>query len=642
MVWSLFDEKGRELKPNVFTNGKSQEDIVNEVVSEINKGTKIIFIHGVCGSGKSAIALNIAKDLGKASIVVPIKNLQRQYENDYMRQKYVLKKDGKKLNIAMITGRSNHICPYLENNRKDVMLTRIRETNANLSDIFSGTRINHKAENDESCNSFLIPCKIEIKNKNLYTLKKYYNENPEKESNVGSELDLKTMKRFAIAPACPYWNPIIPSEMKVKGAWKKKTYKSVGGEHVIYLRKDGCPYYAQFEAYADADVIIFNGDQYLLESALGRKPSTDVEIIDECDEFLDKFALEGTINLTRLKNELGNCICAEDSEKKLVESLSDDLADISRESLEHLGEKDNVTALKSSKVAELIKGLVKSDLFEIMSDESYLEHCIEVARKFIDVIDDAYINFYRDENKKEIYAKLVTINLDKLINSLIDKNKAFVFMSGTLHSEKVLREIFGLKNFKTIDAETFNQGTIKKLKTGLEKDFKFENFKRNLVTREQYLRALDRCIDIAKIPIVVQVSAFQDLPSDAEKDSFNIKNLISSNELMEQQTADREGRLVNDFKSGKTKILFTTRCSRGIDFPFETCNSVVITKFPYPNTQSLFWKILSKNKPDIYWDFYRDKAHRELLQKVYRSVRSPLDHVFLLSPDIRVLNSNIV
>ena len=239
MVWSLFDEKGRELKPNVFTNGKSQEDIVNEVVSEINKGTKIIFIHGVCGSGKSAIALNIAKDLGKASIVVPIKNLQRQYENDYMRQKYVLKKDGKKLNIAMITGRSNHICPYLENNRKDVMLTRIRETNANLSDIFSGTRINHKAENDESCNSFLIPCKIEIKNKNLYTLKKYYNENPEKESNVGSELDLKTMKRFAIAPACPYWNPIIPSEMKVKGAWKKKTYKSVGGEHVIYLRKDG-------------------------------------------------------------------------------------------------------------------------------------------------------------------------------------------------------------------------------------------------------------------------------------------------------------------------------------------------------------------------------------------------------------------
>ena len=605
----IFDFSGEKLDPLRFSNGKTQADVVAEILKAIEKGNKIIFVRGVCGTGKSAIALNLARHFKKTSIVVPIKSLQEQYEEDYARKKYILRQDNKKLKISVIKGRNNFRCPFL----------------------------------GERADDELLPCTIELRDKNMNEIKKFI------ELNKGvSKYDFQNIsdvRRMSVAPACPYWSPILPADMTTKsldGA-NKKRYETISGkDYAWYQRKRGCGYYDQYEAYIDSDVLIFNSQKYLLEGVMGRKPKTDIDIIDECDEFLDKFALEGTINLTRLKNELGNCICAEDSEKKLVESLSDDLADISRESLEHLGEKDNVTALKSSKVAELIKGLVKSDLFEIMSDESYLEHCIEVARKFIDVIDDAYINFYRDENKKEIYAKLVTINLDKLINSLIDKNKAFVFMSGTLHSEKVLREIFGLKNFKTIDAETFNQGTIKKLKTGLEKDFKFENFKRNLVTREQYLRALDRCIDIAKIPIVVQVSAFQDLPSDAEKDSFNIKNLISSNELMEQQTADREGRLVNDFKSGKTKILFTTRCSRGIDFPFETCNSVVITKFPYPNTQSLFWKILSKNKPDIYWDFYRDKAHRELLQKVYRSVRSPLDHVFLLSPDIRVLNSNIV
>jgi Rad3-related DNA helicase len=88
-------------------------------------------------------------------------------------------------------------------------------------------------------------------------------------------------------------------------------------------------------------------------------------------------------------------------------------------------------------------------------------------------------------------------------------------------------------------------------------------------------------------------------------------------------------------------VLFTTKCSRGIDFPFEMCNSVVITKFPYPNTQSLFWKILKKQKPAMFWEFYKDKAHRELLQRVYRSVRDPADHVFLLSPDIRVLETNL-
>ena len=641
MAWSLFDEKGVFLEAKKFSNGKTQEDVVNEVVSEVKNGKKIIFIHGVCGSGKSAIALNIAKELGRASIVVPIKNLQRQYESDYMHKKYVLKNDGKKLNISMITGRRNHICPYLDDNKKEILMTRMREKNSSLNDIFSSFNERKKnPENDDSCDNLFIPCKIEIKNKNLSTLKKYYSENPERKDN--SEMDLKTMKRFAVAPACPYWMPIIPSEMKVKNEWEKKEYASVGGKHTLYFRKDGCPYYEQFKAYTNADVIIFNGDQYILETALGRKPLTDVEIIDECDEFLDNFALEGTINLTRLGNELNGAMVSEDSQRKLVDSLSEDVLDIINESLNHSKEQDNIIELDKTRVKNLIQGLVKNDMYEIMSDESYLEHCIEIARKFYDVTQDAYVNFYKDKNKNDIFVKLVTINLDKLLSSLIEKNKTFVFMSGTLHSERVLKEIFGLQHFKIIDAETFNQGTIKKLKTGLEQDFKFDNFSKERVSREQYLRALDKCIEIGKIPIVVHVNAFQDLPTDLEIEKYRLSNLISSSDLMEQQNKDREGKMVRDFKEGKIKILFTTRCNRGIDFPFETCNSVVITKFPYPNTQSLFWKILKKNKPNIFWDFYKDKAHRELLQRVYRSVRAVNDHVFLLSPDIRVLNSNVV
>ncbi|MBS3087246.1 hypothetical protein J4226_01495 [Candidatus Pacearchaeota archaeon] len=39
-------------------------------------------------------------------------------------------------------------------------------------------------------------------------------------------------------------------------------------------------------------------------------------------------------------------------------------------------------------------------------------------------------------------------------------------------------------------------------------------------------------------------------------------------------------------------ILFSTKCARGVDFAGDKCNSIIITKFPYPNIQSLFWKIL--------------------------------------------------
>ncbi len=430
--------------------------------------------------------------------------------------------------------------------------------------------------------------------------------------------------------------------MNLKNEWRKKEYASVNGRHIFYMRKDGCPYYAQFNAYVDADTIIFNSDQYILETAIGRKPATDVEIIDECDEFLDNFALEGTINLSRLRNELSLVMCEDDSQTKLVEALSGNVAEALVESQKHAEERDNVTELNKTTIVELIKTLVKSDVFEITAEDSYLEHCVEIARKFYDVIGESYASFSKDRTRGDSFAKLVTIKLDRLINSLIEKNKTFVFMSGTIHSKKVLQEIFGIKDFKIIDAETFNQGTITKLKTGLEDDFKFENFQTNRVTREQYLRALDKCVQIAKVPILVNVNAFQDLPSKQEIEKYELENLISSSELIEQQNSDKEGLAVKAFKEGKQQILFTTRCNRGIDFPFETCNSVVITKFPYPNTQSLFWKILKKNKPEIFWEFYKDKAHRELLQRVYRSVRAADDHVFLLSPDIRVINSTVV
>src|SRR3989344_6883404 len=61
--WSLHEDK-KELKPLAFSNGKSQEDIVRETVELIKEGRKIILLHGVCGTGKSAIALNIARALG--------------------------------------------------------------------------------------------------------------------------------------------------------------------------------------------------------------------------------------------------------------------------------------------------------------------------------------------------------------------------------------------------------------------------------------------------------------------------------------------------------------------------------------------------------------------------------------------------
>ena len=67
--------------------------------------------------------------------------------------------------------------------------------------------------------------------------------------------------------------------------------------------------------------------------------------------------------------------------------------------------------------------------------------------------------------------------------------------------------------------------------------------------------------------------------------------------------------------------------------------SIIFTKFPNPAANDIFWKILKQKYPQYYWEFYKDKANREFLQKIYRGVRSKNDYVSVLSPDKRVIDA---
>jgi Rad3-related DNA helicase len=129
------------------------------------------------------------------------------------------------------------------------------------------------------------------------------------------------------------------------------------------------------------------------------------------------------------------------------------------------------------------------------------------------------------------------------------------------------------------------------------------------------------------------------LPSEGEVQLFKLKNVISREDLKDMQERDKENENVNRFKKKQIDILFSTKCTRGVDFPGDECNSIIFTKYPNPDVKSPFWNILKKTNPTYYWDFYKDKARRELFQRVYRGIRFKGDHVYVLSPDERVLNS---
>ncbi|MBS3073851.1 DEAD/DEAH box helicase family protein [Candidatus Pacearchaeota archaeon] len=667
--WSLYEEKdGVEmlLQPLKFSNGKTQEDVVKEIIDAINSGNKIIFLRGMCGTGKSVIALNLAKALGRASIVVPVRNLQKQYEDDYTNKKFIKKENGEKLKIATIKGRQNFECQYIKdcvgNSGKrfeDIISgkadqignghnNRIKYKNANILDFGrTSETFDRKKERrgitkdtspDSSADNEFIPCKIEIKEKNREIIKEYIKEadriDPERVK------ELSHVRRGSIAPACPYWSPIVPAhkDISLSDTGRIRTYRGLSDIHfMIYERKPGCRYYEQFKAYLDADVIIFNSQKYHVESLMNRKPATNVEIIDECDEFLDSFTNSKKINLGWLSMALNRLFFEDEKYEKIAKEVNALIKEMHQDTKIESSIKNNeILHIKDTPILNLINYFLETKFLDNADydEENYAYDCDETAISFENFLDETYLSFEKEGNN--IAVKLVTINLEKrLKEELIDKNKAVVFMSGTIHSEQVLKDIFGIDNFKIIEAETQIQGTITKKRTGMEFNCRYENFRNGGATRENYLKALARCIMEAPRPTLVHVNSFADLPDNNENAKLNL-GIMTRERLQSIQNNDSEGRLVQEFKLRKTDILYSTRCNRGVDFPGDTCNSIVITKYPYPNIDSLFWKIFRKVKPQHYNKFYIDKATREFLQRLYRGLRKKDDHIFLLSPDIRV------
>ncbi len=575
----------------------------------------------------SAIALNIAKELGRTSIVVPIKNLQKQYEDDYSEKKHILRDNGQKLKIKVIKGRQNFSCPFLKENS----IKEEKNSTLNIFDSPFKKQQPWELPADESCNNHLLPCKIEINKKNEKKIREYMKMN----EKIKNNLSLSFVRRMSIAPVCKCYSPIVPSDINLGlDDARKIQYRGLRSiNFIIYSRKAGCQYYEQYLSYINSDVLIFNSHKYKLETMMNRKPFTEVEIIDECDEFLDSFANSGIINMNRLYFALGYLFSDNEKTNKEISEITGLVSEI-------IDDRnlvcDRIIPLKETKLFHMLKKFLENDLMSHAEcdEDNYCYHAEETAKEFADLFDETYVLFERED--KNLTAKIITINIKERFKEMLDKNKAFVLMSGTIHNERVLQEIFGLDNFKIIEAETKMPGSITKVKTGMEFNCNHQNLIKE-GAREKYLMALSKCIEQAKPPVLVHVNSFYDLPNRKEAERFKLK-IMTREELVEMQN-DRE--IISKFKSGEKGILYSTKCNRGVDFPGEVCNSIIMTKYPYPDVKGLFWQLLKKIKPGHYSNFYLDKARREFMQRIYRGLRSEKDHVYLLSPDSRVLDANI-
>ena len=184
---------------------------------------------------------------------------------------------------------------------------------------------------------------------------------------------------------------------------------------------------------------------------------------------------------------------------------------------------DIVFHISDTKLKEILEEFNSSlDLeSEITLDElNYLNKAVETARTFEHSLDKLYLT-YRKNEEGNLLVKLVSTDISGKFKDLLNKTKVLIFMSGTLHSDNIIKNIFEINDFKIVQAEELNFGSTEIVATGKEFDCKYSNFTSSRHSREDYLRALSACVEKAQPPVLIHVNAFKDLPSQEEIENLD-------------------------------------------------------------------------------------------------------------------------
>jgi len=457
MTWELMDAKNVVVTPRQYSNGKTQDSVVNESIDALQNNKFIVIIGGV-GTGKSAIALHIVKHFGSGIIVVPTKVLEHQYQDDYCgAKKYHLPG----LDVEYMVGKGNFRCKY-------------------VNDRWSCTH------SDEPCNRPLN--------------KKPNSEN--EEDNV-----YKGETRLMAASICQYWSPVYPmhTEKTVRQYLLSHThsalpYTSISGEKLWFAADCPCEYYRQFSYYTKACALLMNAAKWEIETYIGRKPAVPIEIIDEGDEFLDSLSYQVRLDekfFRALRKE--NEINARD-----LDMLEQAFLDILRDNEGYEGKLDNETVLFINNFQESLKECSSSSVaFDKLSKLTRIAENVQFAYVFV------------RHDALTVFMPRPDITLQKIFAN----SQRIVLMSATMQSRQTLKDIFGIEPCIII-AEDHSPGTLKIKMTGRESMVTYRTWQ-DPEYQKQYHDTLNHIVQIAHRPTLVQVHAKKYVPLQHQRDLEN-------------------------------------------------------------------------------------------------------------------------
>jgi hypothetical protein len=528
--WALYAEMKGASSPILLNplswKGGDQVDSLKKILEFFKRfsniadpKTKILVYRSQCGSGKSGVMLHVIEDMGRGIIIVPFRNLQRQYYDDYFtgKNKFVLKKNGKILSVAVMLGRGNFPCRWLAE-QYDYQQKLIEESKKpeNYGIIIPiDTNIINMYNADSTCANRYLPCSRPL-------------------MSVGSRRE----PRWMIGCQCKYWIP-TPTAKTTIDKWRDKVvderkmnagfmeeesegvnkpdidrttldmnkdattqldyiqdrikchkieyYDSVGWDQVgIFIRDevdqngnpcpDVCQYYKQFYAYTQADCIVMNDAKWEIETMIGRKPKVNIEIVDEGDYWLDhrsmslefsRFMIDKMIPVTNRMNEMKR------NTLFLFDTAFQNIKKRIAEPTQEMKEKD-VNIISSKDYRELfmhIMNMVLEYKKSVEEDDATLQKMVDLAT-VLKYIEKASISI--EEGKREEF-KTIKIFIpypDNLLKELFKKSSGnIIITSGTIHSNLVLGSLFGINNenyiVEFVEGRKESPGKLKCIKPNL-------------------------------------------------------------------------------------------------------------------------------------------------------------------------------
>ncbi len=454
MVWGLYDHNNTELPPRVFTNGRNQEDIIDEIIESFDDHN-IVLLKGGVGSGKSIIGATVAGAIGRGIINVPVKALQDQYKSDYEGRLFIRITD-KNLRIRVLKGRSNFKC------KKIIGF-------------------------DVTCASSSLRCTMPLP---------------------------KDVPRWEVAKKCRFWSPIYSRKIKaLEEDSEIYEYDSHGGKQFYYKRTSGCGYYDQNEYYLNTDVLIFNNSKWYWDTVTNRKPIVDVEIFDEADFFLDGLSLRTNISTRRLNILLGESSEIQSDltkEGKFDASKELEIAgqEVRDEFLEFIKEKEqNKPLLFNERTEVFLKDLLD---FTKMLDTENSKNLTMQIHKVLEYSESA--SYFVRKETIVFFVPEPSLVLKNLFEKSASK---ILLMSATLQSQEVLKSVFGIDDFAYVEGETKMPGKLYVKKTGTENPINWKRWQEEEF-RTNYWKTLEGIMLRAKRPTLVQVHSKNYLPNGNE------------------------------------------------------------------------------------------------------------------------------